>query len=82
MAQLREIDNRSKSDLENVPIDNLQAFYKKYYQPDNAVLMVPGKVDEGKTLALIAESFGKIPRPSASWIRPIRSNRHRMANAT
>ena len=53
----------SKSDLENVPIDKLQAFYKKYYQPDNAVLMVAGKVDEAKALALIAESFGKIPRP-------------------
>ena len=33
----------AKSDLENVPIDRLQAFYKKYYQPDNAVLMVAGK---------------------------------------
>ena len=27
----------SRSDLENVPIDRLQAFYKKHYQPDNAV---------------------------------------------
>ena len=48
-----------KPDIENVPIDKLQAFYRKYYQPDNAVLMVAGKVDEGKTLALIAESFGE-----------------------
>ena len=32
----------ARADLENVPIDRLQAFYKKYYQPDNAVLVVAG----------------------------------------
>lgn len=53
----------SKADLENVPIDRLQAFYKKYYQPDNAVLTVVGKIDEEKTLKLINEKFGMIPRP-------------------
>jgi len=54
----------SKADLEHVPIDRLQAFYRNYYQPDNAVLLVAGKIDEPKTLQLISESFGKIPRPS------------------
>ena len=54
----------AKSDLENVPIDRLQAFYKRYYQPDNAVLMVAGKIDEAKTLALVQDSFGKIARPA------------------
>ena len=32
----------SRSDLENVPIDRLQAFYRTHYQPDNAVLLVAG----------------------------------------
>lgn len=54
----------SRADLENVPIENLQAFYKKYYQPDNAVLMVAGKIDEAKTLALVNDYFGKIPKPT------------------
>jgi zinc protease len=54
----------NKSDVERVPIDKLQAFYHKYYQPDNAVLMVAGKVDEAKVVALVNEYFGKIPRPS------------------
>jgi len=53
----------ARSDLENVPIDRLQAFYRKYYQPDNAVLVVAGKINEEKTLELIKEKFGKIPRP-------------------
>ena len=29
----------SKDDLEKVPVDRLAAFYKKFYQPDNAVLV-------------------------------------------
>ncbi|MEW6213413.1 MAG: pitrilysin family protein, partial [Acidobacteriota bacterium] len=53
----------ARSDIENVPIDRLQAFYKKYYQPDNAVLMVSGKIDEAKTLELVNKYFGPIPRP-------------------
>jgi zinc protease len=54
----------NRSDIERVPIENLQAFYKKYYQPDNAVLTVAGKIDEPKTLALINEYFGKIEKPA------------------
>ena len=40
----------ARSDIENVPIERLQAFYRNYYQPDNAVLVVAGKFDEAKTL--------------------------------
>jgi zinc protease len=54
----------NRSDIERVPIENLQAFYKKYYQPDNAVVTVAGKIDESKTLAMINEYFGKIPKPT------------------
>lgn len=54
----------ARSDIENVNIERLQAFYKKYYQPDNAVLLVAGKIDETKTLALVNEYFGSIPKPS------------------
>jgi zinc protease len=53
----------ARADVENVNIDHLQAFYRRYYQPDNAVLIVAGKFDEAKTLAFIAKTFGAIPRP-------------------
>jgi len=53
----------SRSDVENVPIERLQAFYRNYYQPDNAMLVVAGKIDEQKTLKLIEKYFGPIPRP-------------------
>lgn len=56
----------NKEDIENVPIERLQAFYRMYYQPDNAALVVAGKFDSAKTLALIETTFGKIPRPKRS----------------
>ncbi len=51
----------AKSDLENVPIDRLQAFYRTYYRPDNAVLLIAGRFDEAKTLALVDRLFSRIP---------------------
>ena len=52
-----------RADIERVPIDNLQAFYRTWYQPDNAVLIVGGKFDEKKALELVAKHFGAIPKP-------------------
>ncbi|HEY3287715.1 MAG TPA: pitrilysin family protein [Gemmatimonadaceae bacterium] len=59
----------ARADIENVPIERLKAFYQKYYQPDNAVLIVAGKFDVNRTLGLIAEKFGAIPRPLRSLDR-------------
>ena len=53
----------SKSDIEHVPIEDLDVFYKKYYQPDNAILTIAGNFDGSKALALVAGSFKAIPRP-------------------
>ena len=50
----------ARSDLENVKIENLKAFYKKYYQPDNATLIVSGKIDQDKTIKLVHKYFSKI----------------------
>jgi zinc protease len=51
------------SDLENVSIEKLRAFYEMYYQPDNATLIVAGKIDSNKTLEKIAQHFGRIAKP-------------------
>nr|CAA9287654.1 Zinc protease [uncultured Armatimonadetes bacterium] len=53
----------ARADIENVPIERLRAFYRTYYQPDNAVLLVAGKFDPNKALALIRKNFAPIPRP-------------------
>ena len=54
----------ARSDIEKVPIERLQAFYKRYYQPDNAMLIVAGRFDEKKVLELVNETFAKIPKPA------------------
>ncbi|MFL6280152.1 MAG: M16 family metallopeptidase [Vicinamibacterales bacterium] len=54
----------SKDDLEKVPVNRLADFYKKFYQPDNAVLVVTGRLDESKTLQIIGDAMGKLPKPS------------------
>ena len=56
----------ARSDIENMPIERPQAFYRKYYQPDNAVLVVAGRFDPERAVALIEAKFGPIPRPDRS----------------
>jgi len=53
----------SKEDIERVPASRLKVFYQKYYQPNNATLIVGGKFDEKKTLSWIKEYFAPIPKP-------------------
>ena len=60
----------NRTDVERVPIANLAAFYEKYYQPDNAELIVAGQFDESKALALVAETFGAIPKPARVLTQP------------
>lgn len=54
----------NRSDIERVPIDNLQDFYRKYYQPDNVVLIVTGAFEEQRALELADKYLGSIPRPT------------------
>ncbi|MBP0597714.1 insulinase family protein [Herbaspirillum sp. LeCh32-8] len=53
----------ARSDIENVKIENLQAFYRTYYQPDNAVLLIAGKFDPAQALQWVNQSFGRMPKP-------------------
>ena len=60
----------TKTDIEGVPIERLQTFYRTYYRPDNAVLVVAGRFDERRAVELIASKFGRLtglrlpPRPT------------------
>ena len=73
----------NRSDIERVPIDNLQAFYKKFYQPDNAMLVVAGKFDEKKALELHQQVLRRAAaaRPQARR-RPTPRSRPRTASAS
>ena len=58
----------ARSDIEGVPVDRLKNFYRRYYQPDNAVLVVAGKIDSKRTLQLVVQKFARIPRPDRTGV--------------
>lgn len=53
----------NRADIERVPIENLQKFYRKYYQPDNVMVIIAGAFDPEQALKLVNEHFGSIPKP-------------------
>jgi zinc protease len=53
----------NRADIERVPIESLQAFYRKYYQVDNVVLIVAGGFDEAKALDYVKRYFGTLKAP-------------------
>ncbi len=72
----------ARSDIEKVPIERLQAFYRNYYQPDNAVLVVAGKLDEAKTLDVDQGNFRRDSEAVADAERaPTPKSRCRTASA-
>jgi zinc protease len=55
-----------RSDIENVPIEKLRAFYDTYYWPDNATVTVVGDIEPIAVLAMIRKYYGvytKSPHP-------------------
>jgi zinc protease len=54
----------NRSDIERVPIERLQAFYRKYYRPDNAMLAIAGKFQVDRALSLVASEFGVLKNPA------------------
>lgn len=49
-------------DLDSASLPEFLAFFKKYYGPNNATLVVAGDIDTQKTRDLIKKYFGEIPR--------------------
>ena len=53
----------NRSDIERVPLPKLREFYRRHYQPDNALLVIAGKFDVEKSLRWTQKYFGAIPQP-------------------
>jgi zinc protease len=54
----------NRADIERVPVDNLKRFYQKYYQPDNAMVIIAGQFEPEKALGYVTKYFGAIPKPT------------------
>ncbi|NJN24432.1 MAG: insulinase family protein [Acaryochloridaceae cyanobacterium RL_2_7] len=51
----------TKSDVEKFTLKQVQDFYRHYYQPNNAVIVITGDIDPESTLELIEKIYGSIP---------------------
>lgn len=49
------------SHIENAKIEDVKAFFKKHYNPQNAVLVVAGNLDFEQVKSLVEKWFGGIP---------------------
>jgi len=52
------------SHIEDATMEDVKAFYKKYYNPDNAILSIAGDVDTGQVKAWAEKWFGTIEKRS------------------
>ena len=53
-------------EIKALTLDDLQAFYDRFYQPENAVLVIAGDVTREEAFALAEDYYGKIPAGPAS----------------
>ncbi|AXK73350.1 insulinase family protein [Lysobacter sp. TY2-98] len=71
----------ARSDVENVPIERLQAFYRTWYRPDNATLVIAGPIDTAKALAQVVKAFGPVAKPAKAMpvfytVEPVQDGEH------
>jgi len=52
----------SMEDLDAAKLEEFQAFFKKFYVPNNAVLTIAGDIDVDKTKQLVASYFADVPK--------------------
>jgi zinc protease len=51
-----------RHEMEQLSRDDAIGFYRRFYAPNNAVVVIAGDVDPAKAKALVEEIYGKIPR--------------------
>ncbi|GET43692.1 M16 family metallopeptidase [Microseira wollei] len=54
----------TKADVQKFTVDQVRQYYRKYYSPDNATLIVVGDFQTAATLQAVKEIFGNIPKVS------------------
>lgn len=59
----------SHADIQNAKLGDIRDFFKRYYGPNNASIVIAGDIDKAKTRALVARYFGSFKR-SAPVAKP------------
>lgn len=61
-----------RADIERTTAEELRAYYRTYYVPNNATLVIVGAVDTARTLELVKKYYGRIKAGAAppQWVTP------------
>jgi zinc protease len=60
------------ADLQAVQLDEVHAFFRRYYHPGNASLAIAGDIDAVRTLDLVTQYFGELP--AGDRVDPVRAS--------
>lgn len=75
----------SFEDLDRANLDDVRAFHRDYYGPNNAVIAIAGDVTPARALALVKKHFAAIPRrpvpPLADFSEPLNTAERRLVQA-
>lgn len=61
----------TKADVEAFTVEQVRDYYKTYYRPDNATLIIVGNFKTAQAFQLVEQTFGQIPRPTAPLPPPV-----------
>jgi zinc protease len=75
-----------RHEIETLGRADVEAYYRRFYRPDNAILIVAGDVEPAAAMDMAAEIYGVIPRDEGPLERshpidPPRRGRHRLTVA-
>ena len=69
-------------DIKRITPDEIRAFYKTYYVPNNAILVVVGDFEAADVMAKVRAVFGPIPRgatpPPVTAVEPVQNGERRV----
>ncbi|MFN6475606.1 pitrilysin family protein [Nostoc sp. DedQUE07] len=63
----------TKADVEKFEVEQVEKYYRNFYSPDNAVLVIVGDFQTANALETIKEVFGKLPKKVRSEELGVRS---------
>ena len=56
-----------KKDIEKFELEEVKEFFRNYYAPNNASLVIAGQIDKAQTIELVKKYFDEIPPNSFSY---------------
>lgn len=71
-----------RSDVQNITKEETEEYFKRYYAPNNAIIVMVGDFNPGEAIKLVEQYFGDIPRqptpPAVKTVEPEQKGERRI----